>query len=475
MDNSDLLSRLKAGFRHIPTLDQEIALEKTGNFIAGKDRTFILKGYAGTGKTSLISALVKSLKGTRLKIVLLAPTGRAAKVLTAYTGEQATTIHKKIYKKVVSQEGAVFFSLHENLHTNTIFVVDEASMLGLAESFRNNIGQSLLGDVIEFVSMGNNCKLFICGDTAQLPPIGSELSPALDPAFLEKNFEISASYMELKDVVRQRLESGILYNATKLRNQINLKIKGFPSLDINFPDVYKIDGSDLEDALNDCFSKYGSEGTIVICRSNKRTNQFNQQIRARIKWLEEEISAGDQLMVVKNNYFWLPDSSRAGFIANGDMAEVLKVRNVHLNHGFRFAELTLQLMDYPEEGSIETKVLLDVLTMESPSLTGEQLRNLYNSVLADYESEPVKSKRSALVRNDPYLNALQIKFGYAVTCHKAQGGQWNAVFIDQGYLTEEMIDVPYLRWLYTAITRATEKVYFVNFNEKFFNNGKIKN
>jgi len=430
---------------------------------------FVLRGYAGTGKTTIVGTLVKSLPFIRGKCSLMAPTGRAAKVLTAYSGMQGLTIHKKIYMHNSDGAGGGRFSRKENLHTNTLFIVDEASMISGMTQPEFMGGSSLLHDLIEYVYSGVNCKLLLIGDVAQLPPIGLEISPALDPELLAKQHYLHVDYLELTDVVRQAQASGILQNATEIRDMINEEIFTFPKFHLKgFKDILRITGEDLEDALNSSYSNFGPEGTIVICRSNKRANLFNQQIRARIRWQESEISSGDYMMVVKNNYHWLPEKSSAGFIANGDIAEILKVGKIEEMHGFRFADVRLRLIDYPDEKELEVKILLDTIMSESPSMSQADNKKLFESVYADHEDTADKRFRMQQVKKDPYFNALQVKFAYAVTCHKAQGGQWESVFVEQGYLTEEMINKEFLRWLYTALTRATTRLHLVNFSKEFF-------
>ncbi len=461
-----------AGFSFTPTPDQQRLVDTLAEFIAnGNEReALLIRGYAGTGKTKIIAELSNTLPSFKMRSVLLAPTGRAAKVLANYANRPALTIHRKIYKKDASPEGGIIFSLAPNLHKNTLFIVDEASMIGESTSGEGAYN-NLLGDLLEYVFTGENCKLILVGDTAQLPPVGSALSPALNKDYLHSNYFIGVKECELRNVVRQKDVSGVLHNATKLRIQLLENPDAFPVFE-TAPDVVRIDGTELEDALNDAYRNYGYKDTLVICRSNKRANAYNQQIRFRIKWQENELSAGDLMMVVKNNYFWLDEKSGAGFIANGDGIEVLKVQSIRELYGFRFADVTFRLMDYPNEPDMQGVLLLDTLAAETPALTQEQNKALFANIMEDYADEPIKRNRYLLLKQNPYFNALQIKFSYAVTCHKAQGGQWPCIFIDQGYFTEDMMNAEYLRWLYTAFTRATEKVYLVNFNEKFFGGEK---
>jgi exodeoxyribonuclease-5 len=449
-----------------PTTDQVDLVERMERFLfQNAERAgFIIRGYAGTGKTTAIAAMIKTFPSFQLKSVLLAPTGRAAKVLSNFSKKPAFTIHKKIYQSERGKDGQTHFKLGANLHTNTVFIIDEASMIsdgGASE-------QSLLDDLIEYVYGGKNCRLVFIGDIAQLPPVGKLLSPALDPKYLMANYYLKLKGVELSQVMRQASESGILHNATLIRNQ-TLEEKPIIKFELDrFDDIKRIDGLELEDELHSCFSKYGADDTIVITRSNKRANIFNQQIRVRIKDLDDEIATGDYLMVVKNNYYWLDEKSPVSFIANGDVAEIMGMGNIEEMYGFRFLNATVRLIDYPQLQSIDVKLLLDSIHSEAPSLTKEDSQRFFETVMEDYAEVANKRIKMELLKKNPYFNALQVKFGYAVTCHKSQGGQWKAVFVDQGYLTEEMLNTEYARWLYTAVTRATEKLYLVNFNEMFF-------
>ena len=450
----------------VPTSDQVDLVERMERFLfQNAERAgFIIRGYAGTGKTTAIAAMIKTFPSFQLKSVLLAPTGRAAKVLSNFSKKSAFTIHKKIYQSERGKDGQTHFKLGANLHTNTIFIIDEASMISDGGAYE----QSLLDDLIEYVFTGKNCRLVFIGDIAQLPPVGKLLSPALDPKYLMSNYYLKLKGVELSQVMRQSLESGILHNATLIRNQTQEK-NPVLKFDLDgFDDVKRIDGLELEDELHTCFSKYGADDTIVITRSNKRANVFNQQIRVRIKDLDNEIATGDYLMVVKNNYFWLDEKSPVSFVANGDVAEVMSMGNIEGLYGFRFLNATVRLIDYPTLQPIDVKLLLDSINSEAPSLTKEDSQRLFETVMEDYAEVTNKRVKMELLKKNPYFNALQVKFGYAVTCHKSQGGQWKAVFVDQGYLTEEMLDTEYARWLYTAVTRATERLYLVNFNDMFF-------
>ncbi len=433
---------------------------------------FLLTGYAGTGKTSVISSIVKTLDLLRMRSVLLAPTGRAAKVLASYAGRQAFTIHKKIYRQKSSKDGMGSFVLDRNLHKNTFFIVDEASMISNSSGDTSFFGSGrVLDDLIEYVYSGIDCKLIIVGDTAQLPPVGSAVSPALDIQVLgEYGFKLIST--ELKQVVRQSESSGILMNATRLRLQIAENNLVHPSIDcLNFTDTKRITGDELIDELSVAYGTCGMEGTIIVVNSNKQANRYNQGIRNRILFREEEISTGDMVMVVKNNYFLTNEEDGVGFIANGDIAEVRKIKKYEERYGFRFADMVLKFTDYNLE--VESKVMMDILHLDTPALSSEKNRELFQNVLADNLHITTRRKQYEAVRNDPYFNALQIKFAYAVTCHKAQGGQWERVFIDQGMFNRNDITIDYLRWFYTALTRPTDKVYLVNFGEEWFKEKKF--
>ena len=427
----------------------------------------LVKGYAGTGKTSVISAFVRTLNDFKMHPVLMAPTGRAAKVLSAYSGDQAFTIHKKIYRQKSSADSFGAFTLNFNTHSNTFFVVDEASMISRYSAERSIFGTgNLLDDLLKFVYCDRNCRLILVGDTAQLPPVGQEESPALDRLLLE-TYGLEVLECELTEVVRQAYESGILHNATLIRELIAKKQAGYPALETNFPDMERVSGEDLIETITDAYDRYGIDETVIICRSNKQAKRYNQGIRNRILYREEELTPGDFLMVVRNNYHWITDSENISFIANGDIVRVIRIRKYTERYGFRFAEADLCLPDY-DHYEFTAIIMLDALNSEAASITEEQNRRLYDSVTEDYAHITSKAKRYKATREDPFFNALQVKYAYAVTCHKAQGGQWQCVFIDQGWLNDEMLNIEYLRWLYTAITRATEKLFLVNFSGKFF-------
>ena len=469
MRETIIYNQLCKNLGNIPTDNQSDALKKIADYITGNtnDVIFLLTGYAGTGKTSLISSVVKTLDSLRMRSVLLAPTGRAAKVLSSFAGKQAFTIHKKIYRQKSSKDGIGSFVLDRNLHKETYFIVDEASMVSNSSNDISLFGSGkLLDDLVEYVYSGTDCKLIIAGDTAQLPPVGSVLSPALDPDSL-RDFGFGLISTELKQVVRQSENSGVLMNATTVRFQIAEHELVHPSLDCNnYKDIIRISGEDLIEEITTSYGTCGLEGTIIVVNSNKQANRYNQGIRNRIFFREEEISPGDMVMVVKNNYFHTGEEEDAGFIANGDIAEVKRIRKYEEKFGFRFADMLLKFTDYDLE--IESKVMLDVLQLDTPALPSEKSRELFQNVLSDYLFIKTRRKQIEAVRNDPYFNALQVKFSYAVTCHKAQGGQWERVFIDQGMFNRQEITIDYLRWFYTALTRSTDRLYLVNFPDEWF-------
>ncbi len=425
----------------------------------------LLKGYAGTGKTTLVSTLVQVLPLFNFKFVLLAPTGRAAKVMSSYCKKMAFTIHKRIYKQNQEGEGGFNFVRVKNYAKNTVFIVDEASMI----SEESGLGSArLLTDLIDFVFTDSTNRLILIGDSAQLPPVGQLLSPALNADVLRHDFRLNVREVVLTEVMRQEQESGILYNATILRQQLAQESPKI-GFNVRYSDIFKMTGEKMEDGIRYAYDNYGIENTMIICRSNKSANGYNQYIRHRIHYYESEIEAGEILMVVRNNYVHSPDDVAGGFIANGDFVEIMKIISFEELYGFRFANLQLRLLDYPVENSFEARVILDTLYTESPALSQEQNQALYQAVSEDYADLKPKEKREAL-KKDPFLNALQVKFAYAITCHKAQGGQWPIVFVDQGYLTEEQVDKEYVRWLYTAVTRASQQLFLVNFNKTFFLN-----
>ncbi len=456
---------------HEPTNGQKEMIDKLSAFVSSpdSDSLFLLKGYAGTGKTSTISALVKVLDELKIKFVLLAPTGRAAKVLSKQSGKPASTIHKKIYRQQSGADGLSKFSLDRNLSKSTLFVVDEASMISNLPQDHSVFGSGyLLSDLVEYIGSGFNCKLIISGDTAQLPPVGLSMSPALETDELSL-FGMEVISMELREVVRQSEGSGILENATYIRNRIlEDSPTGFWPIRMNgFTDVVKLGGDQLIDEISNCYNRFGMEETIVVTRSNKRANLFNEGIRKTILYQEDQIMRGDLLMIVKNNYHWSKQIEELDFIANGDISEIIRIQKYEERYGFHFANVVLRLLDY-QDLEVECKILLETLTVEAPALSSDENKRLFEAISEDYEEIRNKRDRWKKIREDPYFNALQVKYSYAVTCHKAQGGQWKAVFLDHGYLTSEMIDREFLRWLYTAFTRAEERLYLVNFHKEFY-------
>ncbi len=476
-DTRQLSEKILAELGYEPTHGQATVINMLSEFITlessnNQRPAFLLKGYAGTGKTTLISALVKVLPVVGLQSVLLAPTGRAAKVLAAYSQKQANTIHRKIYRAVTGDDGRLVMMPAPNPHKHTLFIVDEASMIqgpnGTVEAGIYS-HRDLLDDLIDYVYKNEGCKLLLIGDKAQLPPVGTDESPALEPEILQNKYHLVVATFELNEVVRQALFSGILSNATLLRMKVGDKTPETPFFDLKgFTDIRSIDGTEFEDALNSCYDRFGFDNTVIITRSNKRANLFNNEVRHRVLFRETEISAGDIMMVTKNNYFWIPISSKAGFIANGDIIEIRRIIRKWEMYGFHFADLIVQLVDYPEMDVIEIRMLLESINVDKPSMPSEDMLRLRDEIMLDYTDITSRSAKNEKIRNDAYYNALQAKFAYALTCHKTQGGQWDAVFVDVGYLKEEMIDPSFVRWLYTAVTRATKELYLVNFNPIFF-------
>ena len=469
MDTQKIFNLLCDNLKFSPNEKQINVIEKLSLFINDISfrGLFLLKGYAGTGKTSLIGSLVKSLLPIGKKMVLLAPTGRAAKVLSFHTKKKSLTIHKKIYWIKTNVKGNTYVTIKKNTHTNTIFIVDECSMIPDV-SDQGFGGRSLLDDLIKYVYDGVNCKLILIGDTAQLPPVKLDISPALDENFLFLTYNKKVVSYELTEVMRQTSNSMILNNATLLRNSIKNNDNQIPKLSCNNEVVRLNNGIDIQEALEDAYSKSGVEGTIVICKSNKRANMYSQQIRSKIRWQEDDISVGDYLMVVRNNYFWLPEDSKIGFIANGDTVEVLRIYEKNNFYNFRFARILIRMVDYPNSPNLEVIVNLNILTSDNPSMKYEEYKKLFESIEEDHMDISEKNIRFKKIKKSPYLNALQIKFAYAVTCHKSQGGQWENVFVEQGYFNSNTIDNDYLKWLYTAITRSTKKLYLINFKDQFF-------
>ena len=471
MSAYDLQSEIKKNSGFPLTHSQELWVGEVSEFVTKKkdDNILILRGYAGTGKSSMIALLVGSLSVVGQRAVLLAPTGRAAKVLSAYSKKKAFTIHKKIYFSN-AEGGQVRFRLKNNTHRNTLFIVDESSMIGEDSSGSRIFDRgSLLHDLVQYVEGGDNCKLIFVGDTAQLPPVHLILSPALNPEKLEYEFNKTVPVHELEEVVRQQLDSGILYNATRLREFIASEdTSQFIFQMEDFPDVVRLqDGNEFMELLSGALQKDVEDSTVLIVRSNKRANQYNQSIRQRILFLESDLAIGDSLMVVKNNYHWLSEEDPAGFIANGDTLRVQKIHTYKELYGFKFAQVTVQMADYPDQDPFETTLLLDTLHANTASLSQEQSQQLYQKVNEDYAHITSKYKRLQKVKENPYFNALQVKYSYAITCHKSQGGQWREVFVEMPYLPEGP-SVAFYRWLYTALTRAQEKLYLIGFSKNYF-------
>lgn len=474
----ELKYKILQQFGFSPTQEQAHALEVFAEFLTDRDphAVMILRGSAGTGKTTLSGAIVRTLKEIRQKVMLLAPTGRAAKVFSLNSGSPAYTIHRRIYREKSFSGVEGQFNLNDNLYTDTLFMVDEASMIANMGLGGMSFGSGcLLDDLVHFVYQGRNDRLLLIGDKAQLPPVGEEESPALHAAMLE-GYGLKVYECDLNEVLRQSEESGILYNATMIRQMITHDdITQLPKIHFaGYSDIKPMPGAELIEALADSYHHVGLDDTIVVTRSNKRANIFNQGIRNMVLDREEELSQGDILMIVKNNYYWMEEERKSNnklqsneipaFLANGDRAKVLKVRRRIDLYGFRFATLLLQFPDY-DNYELEATVLLDTLTSEAPALTHEQQEQLFHQIEEDYQDIPLKADRMKAIRQDQFFNALQVKFAYAVTCHKAQGGQWAHVYVDQGYMTDDMLNPDYIHWLYTAFTRATEMLYLVNWPE----------
>ena len=505
MDKSTLFNILLNNFGFTPTESQAKVLYHLSAFIlTEKERPlYLLRGYAGTGKTTLVSTLVKTLPSIGMRYQLLAPTGRAAKVMSNYTGKPASTLHRKLYRFQAVANGELRMTRAENKAKDTIFIVDECSMIS-DQGDGYSWSRSLLDDLIEYVFSGSRCKLLLIGDSAQLPPVGLDISPAMDFDILRNSFNLTMATYEMKEVMRQALESGILHNATEIRNKIAMSNERWamsdsdmyqlPLLDINnFEDIVKIDPMSFEELLWQSFGdKRSNNEAVVICRSNKRANMFNQAIRSRVLQEEGELSTGDKLMVVKNNYFWTSQQTtdngqqtsstsqnlrisesqnlnNISFIANGDMIEITRINKFEEMYGFHFADVDIQLTDYEDAPTLSVKIIMEALNSDTPALTNEDAKRLYQAVEEDYMDIPRAADRRKAMKENPYFNALQVKFGYALTCHKTQGGQWRNVFIEAPYLPEETIlELGDLRWLYTAMTRASEKVYLVNFKDEWF-------
>jgi len=457
---------LASKFTFDPTKDQYRFFSLTEQFVQSDDPriTLVLKGYAGTGKTSLVGALVKTLPSFGFKVILLAPTGRAAKVLARYARKSAFTIHKIIYRikdKETIRGG--FFQLKKNYSNNTIFIVDEASMI--SEGY---LEAGVLSDLVNYVFQNNGNKLMLIGDDAQLPPVGQSNSLALSESHLQQKYGLSVLSVELNEVMRQSFDSGILKNANSLRHQMKNSIPKI-KFTLKPADIFKMDGDRLEEGLRYAYDKYGLGETIVICRSNRNAVDYNRYIRHALFFYEQELEAGDQIMIVRNNYFYKPEHSPMGFLANGEFAEVMKILSLEEKYGFRFADIEIRLLDDPASQALVVKVILDTLHSTHPSLSEEQFRSLFDQVKMDYHGNVNSREVKNALKNDPYLQSLQIKFAYALTCHKSQGGQWKAIFLDKGYVPPEQLNLDYLRWLYTGVTRATDELFLVNFGPEFFN------
>jgi ATP-dependent exoDNAse (exonuclease V) alpha subunit len=465
----ELKYRIREVFGHVPTQEQEQGIDEFSLFLNHRllNCVMVLRGSAGTGKTTLAGAIVKAMGAMKQKMVLMAPTGRAAKVFSLYANHAAFTIHRCIYRQKTAGDLSGF-RLNANLHSDTLFIVDEASMISSGGLAQSEFGSgSLLDDLISYVYGGNNCRLLLIGDTAQLPPVGEDEAPALITEVL-MGYGLKVFECNLSQVLRQSQESGILWNATMVRQLITYdEMPQLPKLRLKpFDDISVVQGDELIEMLASSYSKVGADETIVVTRSNKRANVYNQGIRRMILDREEELCRGDQLMIVKNNYYLtsrlpISETKAPSFLANGDRCVVQRVRNCHELYGFRFAEVTFTLPDY-DDYELTSMMLLDTLSTDAPALTREQQENLFLRVMEDYADIPHKAERIRKLKVDPYYNALQVKFGYAVTCHKAQGGQWEHVYLDQGYMTDDMLTPDYIHWLYTALTRATQKVFLVN-------------
>jgi exodeoxyribonuclease-5 len=466
LNRTSFIQKFRDNLGHTPTADQEVAISSLTDFLTSDKQfeIFLLSGFAGTGKTTLISTFVKTLSNFKIKSYLMAPTGRAAKVLSNYSGKRAHTIHRSIYF-IQSPDGVPHFALGENKRSNTVFIVDEASMVSTFSGITDKgsfTPRDLLEDLLEYVYSADNCKLIFVGDKGQLPPVGMEKSPALDSKFLSEHYSFDIVTAELKDVVRQESQSGILDLSLQLR-EFEEEI---PLLKHNNTDAIALSGLDLQDAIESAINEYGQDNVMIVTRSNKRANLFNQQIRHRILWQEDDINAGDVMMVVHNNYYWLEPKSEAGFIANGELMEIKKISKREEIFGFEFVDVVARFIDYPNMADVEVKIMTQAINAESANVPRDQLKELFYRIASEeYPMERNKRIRNKKVMENPYFQALQVKFGYAVTCHKSQGGQWPVVFIDQGYFVPDMWNKEYMRWLYTAVTRASEKLYLVNFDE----------
>lgn len=469
LNRTSFIDKFKSNLGFEPTSDQDHAIERLTDFISSDKQfeIFLLSGFAGTGKTTLISSFVNTLGNYKIKSYLMAPTGRAAKVLSNYSGKRAHTIHRSIYFINSSGDGNPHFKLGQNKRTNTVFIVDEASMVSTFSGITDPNSFSprdLMEDLLEYVYSADNCKLVFVGDKGQLPPVGMATSPALDSKFLGERYAFDIVGAELRDIVRQESQSGIL--------DVSLQLRSFteeiPQLNHNNKDVVVLGGYDIQDAIESAISNYGQDNVMIVTRSNKRANLFNQQIRLRILWQEDDLNAGDIMMVVHNNYYWLEPKSEAGFVANGELIEIKKIVKREEQFGWEFVDVIARFIDYPNMEDQELKLMTKAIHAESANVPRDQLKELFYRVASEeYPYERNKRIRNKKVMENPYFQALQVKFGYAVTVHKSQGGQWPVVFIDQGYFTQDMWNEEYMRWLYTAVTRASEKLYLINFDTSF--------
>lgn len=473
--SSHIATQIYGNFAFAPTDEQKKLIDRLGEYLASGDESavFLLNGYAGTGKTTVVGALVRTLRGMEIPCVLMAPTGRAAKVMSRYAGAAAYTVHKTIYReRTAGGADGSHFELNFNKSNDTLYIVDEASMLTGRAAATGSEGATfgtgdLIEDMFDYIRLGRNNKVILVGDQAQLPPVGYDRSPALDPAYMAKYgtvWEVS-----LSEVVRQQSDSGVLYNATAIRRTIESGLPEIPRFALDFPDLRRIDGRELIDEIDSCYGRYGQAETAIITRSNKRANHYNQGVRRTILDYDEEIASGDMLMVVKNNYHYVEQdpNARMSFIANGDIARVHRIYRTRERYGFRFAYAELEFPDY-DDYSLECWILLDALHSDAPGLSREQQARLFTAVERDYAEITQKGKRYKAVLGDEFFCALQVKFAYAITCHKAQGGQWSAIFLDAMLFGEEAMTLELLRWLYTAVTRATERLYLVNYDDRFF-------
>ena len=470
MIQDHIVTILRSNMPHVPTRGQLSLMGVLAELITSRDERecLLIKGYAGTGKTTLVYSLVKTLDAFGIRSVLMAPTGRAAKVLSSYSGRNAYTIHKTIYRQKSARDGLGEFVLDRNMSRDTFFIVDEASMISNQPQELNIFGSGrLLDDLLTYVYNDRNCKLVLIGDTAQLPPVGLEISSALDARVLQQ-YRLHVREAFLDEIMRHSLDSGILYNATVVRKQIDTRRFNVPRFKLgSFPDIKRIGGDEFLELLSGKYDTHGLHNCMVVSRSNKRANRYNQAIRNSILYREDEINQGDLLMVVKNNYYWLQENQETDFIANGDILEIMRIRGYQEYYGHRFADVLLRFTDYGNL-EIEAKIMLDTLTIETASQPAQDAKKLFEAILSEQDTGKTRKAQYQAVRENPYFNALQVKFAYTVTCHKAQGGQWPNVFVDQGFFREDMVNTEYLRWLYTALTRATDSLYLVNFPHVFF-------